>query len=167
MKQIILCILVVGASLFQGCTAPLVNISGAEQYKDLVGRRFRLRGDCYVYFHSDETKKLPCVCDKRSIPSSITSAWFGKDINGQIFVGALQKDTEFRLESVYRQKVVSSYSSVRYYFIISLEGAGQARWPKLDAIDLTDCNSTDYFKMQPMLPMFLPKYVELVDAAKQ
>ena len=161
MKLIILCVLVAGLSLFQGCTGPLVNLSGNEQYKSLVGHTFRLQGDSYIYFFDDETKKIPYVSDKRSFPGGMASDYVGKTINGQVIVGSLKKGTDFRLESVWQQKVPSSYSPERYFFIISLEGV-QVQWTKLNAIGLTDCNSTEFFKKQPMLPMFLSKYVEPV-----
>jgi hypothetical protein len=167
LKQIFLFVLVVSAFLLQGCTlftGPKQDISRLDAYTNLVGHIFRLQGDCYVYVFDDERTKMPSVSDKRLFPSSMGSDSVGKDINGQIIVGTLKKGTEFKLESVWQQKVISSYSSIRFFFIISLEASRQVPWTKLNAIDLTDCNSTDFFKKKPMLPMFLPEYVKSVDA---
>jgi hypothetical protein len=159
LKQIFLFVFVACAPLFQGCSGPLVNISNSEQYKGLVGHTFRLQGDCYIYFFDDGSTKLPYISDKRSFSARMTSDSVGRGIDGENIVGTLKKDTEFKLESVLQQKVISDTTSMRYLFIISLEGTGQAQWTKLNAIDLTDI-----FKSQPKPPMFLPEYVKSVNA---
>jgi hypothetical protein len=134
-------------------------MSSAEQYKDLIGSTFRLRGDCFIYCFEDERARLR-IMDKNLFPGNLSSDYVGKVLNYRIILGCLKKGTEFRLDSVWRQEVISDARSERWYFMISLKGAEQARWTKLDAVDLTE----DYRpKWPPSLPMFLPRYVELVD----
>jgi hypothetical protein len=166
LKRITLWTLALSLCLFQGCAGPIgpaEDLSNTKQYNGFVGRTFRLQRDCYVYVYKDEKSELPFVCDNNhegALPEVVKSDYVGQNINGLTILGILKIGAKFRLESVYKQNVISDTTSADYYFVISLEGTEQARWPKLNAIYLTDYNTPDLFKRQPMLPMFLPKYVE-------
>jgi hypothetical protein len=161
LKRITLWTLALSLYLFQGCAGPIgpaQDLSNTKQYNGLVGRTFRLQRNCYVFVYKDEESELPFVCDNNqegALPEVVRSDYVGQNINGLAILGILENGTEFRLDSVSEQRVISDTRSSYYIFAITLVKPDKAQRTKFNAVMLTD-----YFEKQPM---FLPKYVESVD----
>lgn len=127
----------------------MVDMSWKAEYNNLIGRTFTLRHDCYVFYYDDERLGFPYIAQTSFFGDRPISEIRGKDINGSIPVSYLRAGAKFRLDSVFRQNIVSSVSPVCYYVFITINVDG--KWRKLNAIYLTA------FHSEP--PMFDPELV--------
>jgi hypothetical protein len=107
-----LCILLTGGGCIDIDWGQLENedVSNKEPYSQFVGKKYRLKKDCYLtksnsgyYIH---------VCGKNDAPAELNEKYIGAEIRGGIIVALLPKGTEFIIK-----KIKFTYSDGAVIFI--------------------------------------------------
>lgn len=131
------------ATITQGCASASEreDISRSVPYARLVGKRYKLLNDCFVFKTHDNLEKIPRISNPShdpDLPKQIDAKSINKEIHRKYILGIIPKGAVFKLESVRRESVVSSFQKWIYTYEISFEDEAWKVWGSINAYYLTD-----------------------------
>ena len=105
--------------LFQGCSGRIENVSSQSPYSELMGKKFILQQDFFIFnFLDDQQRKLVGNSSRCSaLPKEVSSQFIGKRFNSVVIVGIVPKGLAFTVVRLQVERTIeSSYRDVMASF---------------------------------------------------